>query len=178
MTTCATATRTVYVPSSSVCPPGSASSNAWGVTVTPREPSLTWWMLGNTRPPSLSSPSLPCTPLTEVGEANPQLRRHRDQLWVWKSNNSCSCRSAAGTVFGGFCLHAQESALTLNSNGSLDFLAASPSCFVQHNLGQTCFCSYNANLKEEFRRKKSSRKEMKESLPLGVKSFSAQQPPN
>lgn len=93
-----------------------------------------------------------------------------------KQTRCCSCRSAACVwrvlfVCSGI-------GLTLNSNGSLDFLAASTSCFVQHNPGQTCFCSYSASLKEESWRNKSSRKEMKESLPLEVKSFSAWQPPN
>lgn len=55
---------------------------------------------------------------------------------------------------------------------------ASTSCFVQHNLGQTRFCSHNADLKEKSRWKKSSRKEMIESLPLEIKSFSTRQPQN
>lgn len=66
VTTYATATRTVCAPSSSVCPPGSASSNAWGVTVTPRELFLTWWTLENTLQRSLWSPSPRSTPHTEV----------------------------------------------------------------------------------------------------------------
>lgn len=87
--TFATATRTACAPSSSVCPPGSVSSNAWGVTATPREPSPTWWTLGNTPPPSLSSPSQPSTPLTEVGEANARRRKHGDGLWKSTSPRVC-----------------------------------------------------------------------------------------
>lgn len=66
-------------------------------------------------------------------------------------------------------MRAEESELTLNSNGSFGFLTASSSRFLQHNLGPTCFF-YNVNPKE--RKLEERNPAGNEPLPLKVKSFS------
>lgn len=67
----------------------------------------------------------------------------------------------------------------MNSDGSPEFLSASASCFVQRNLGQTrFFFQCESENKERSGRKKCSRKERKERLPLEVRSSSARRPPN
>lgn len=83
----------VYVPSSSVCPPGCASSSVWGVTVTPSELSRTWWTLGNIPPPSLSSPLLHSTLRTRVRRCvHLPLRWRFESEWIQrrlKSKRQC-----------------------------------------------------------------------------------------
>lgn len=104
---CVTATRTACAPSSSVCPPGSASSSAWGVTETLREPSLTWWTPGNIPPPFLSSPSLHSTPHTEVRHTN--MRWHTGQIaLLWnttpaKGKSFCQKSAQATVIVCCFC---------------------------------------------------------------------------
>lgn len=67
-----TATLTEFGPSSTVCLPGCGLFSVCDVTVTPEGPSLTWWMLGNTQPPSLWSHLQPSTELIKVKTNNLQ----------------------------------------------------------------------------------------------------------
>lgn len=81
-----TATLTGFGPSSTVCLPGCGLFSVCDVTVTPEGPSLTWWMLGNTPPPSLWSHLQPSTELTKVKTYN-RLQTWRDHVTNLGKNN-------------------------------------------------------------------------------------------